>query len=424
MTSYFLNDLEITLDKKGLTEYTKVSYPVRYGCYSEIKTPEYLFQFNLNGEIEFIQGLKKDWPDPSEWLKRTQANDWVYYSTGGYSGVYDAFGEYYLPCPSYSSNALTLTNPFDEPAIQNAVKAWHEFQTKIPGLISEGLPLEIKYFLGLIQKHMPKNLKEKAEALHRHMGGPVSVLPPDTRHVDYDVIPIHIADGCLYHCGFCRVKSKKEYSLRTRKNIKEQIRYLKEFHGRNLINYNSLFLGQHDALYASPGLIEFAAEKAFEDFKIASAVMKKPSLFLFGSVDSLLKAKRNLFDSLERLPFSTYINIGLESADSKTLGIIKKSITSKGVSDAFGKAININREYKNLQITANFLFGDHLPESHLPSIFYLMNDHLKGVFSQGALYFSPLADNGNEANRGMVRKFYKIKARSLLSAYLYLIQRA
>ena len=57
MKSYQLDHLIITLDKEGSREFSKVSFPIRYGCFSEIKTPDTIFQFNLNGEIKYIQGL-------------------------------------------------------------------------------------------------------------------------------------------------------------------------------------------------------------------------------------------------------------------------------------------------------------------------------------------------------------------------------
>ena len=83
MESYRLNDLDITINKTGVARYTKASNPVRYGKYSEIKSPEYLFQFNLNGEIKYVQGLNQNWSHPAEWLKRTDANDWVFYTIAG-----------------------------------------------------------------------------------------------------------------------------------------------------------------------------------------------------------------------------------------------------------------------------------------------------------------------------------------------------
>lgn len=59
---------------------------MRYGKCSIIKTLEYEFLFNLNGEVKFIRGLNlKNWPHSTEQLKRTDGNDWMYYS------VRDAF---------------------------------------------------------------------------------------------------------------------------------------------------------------------------------------------------------------------------------------------------------------------------------------------------------------------------------------------
>ena len=97
MQSFQIDDFHVNLDKDGSRRFFKASYPLRFGRFSEIITPDHAFQFNLNGEIKFITGRSDGWPDPSEYLKRTVANDWIYYSTGGYSGVYDLFGEYYLP---------------------------------------------------------------------------------------------------------------------------------------------------------------------------------------------------------------------------------------------------------------------------------------------------------------------------------------
>ncbi len=47
--SYNNGGLIITSNIKGAHYYSKASYPVRYGRYSQIETPDYIFQFNLNG---------------------------------------------------------------------------------------------------------------------------------------------------------------------------------------------------------------------------------------------------------------------------------------------------------------------------------------------------------------------------------------
>ncbi|HSQ87038.1 MAG TPA: radical SAM protein, partial [Desulfobacterales bacterium] len=77
-----LNNLLISVEKQGPGIIQKDTFPLRYGKYSEIKTSEYEFRFNLNGEIKFIRGLNVNWPHPAEQLKRTDGNDWVYYTVG------------------------------------------------------------------------------------------------------------------------------------------------------------------------------------------------------------------------------------------------------------------------------------------------------------------------------------------------------
>ncbi len=75
--TYTKNGWKITLDKTGADEYTKMSYPLRYGKYFEIEDEATVFQFNLNGEIIFAKGKGRDWPHPQEWLKRSIGNDWI-----------------------------------------------------------------------------------------------------------------------------------------------------------------------------------------------------------------------------------------------------------------------------------------------------------------------------------------------------------
>ncbi|MGD8942663.1 MAG: radical SAM protein, partial [Desulfobacterales bacterium] len=102
MECYRLDNFSVAVDKHGADRYTKASYPVRYGRYGEIKSADYLFEYNLNAEIKTIRGLNGNWPHPAEWLKRTVANDWVYYSVGRYHRLYSFLGEYYLPCMPYA----------------------------------------------------------------------------------------------------------------------------------------------------------------------------------------------------------------------------------------------------------------------------------------------------------------------------------
>ncbi len=116
--------IDLKLNIPAATKYDKVSYPIRYGRLAEITTPDHCFQFNLNGEIKYLQGTGRNWPHPSEWLKRTAGNHWVYYDSDGYNQVFDYLGEYYLPYFTYPSNHLGKADPFQEASVQEALSAF------------------------------------------------------------------------------------------------------------------------------------------------------------------------------------------------------------------------------------------------------------------------------------------------------------
>jgi hypothetical protein len=416
-----LKDLEITIDKAGANRFSKVSYPIRYGRFSEIETPKYRFQFNLNGEIKYIQGHNGNWPHPAEWLKRTDANDWVFYAIGGYHGILSLLGEYYLPCFAYPNNSIWKYDPFAETDIQRALAAWSDFQNGVRGTLSDGVSCKAKNFLDLISRHDNARLRMKSEMLHRIIGDHVSVLPPDTRHVDYEVIPLIIADGCLYHCDFCCFKARPGFHPRSKEDIRQQVRQLKAFYGPDLRNHSALFLGNHDALAAGGERIYMAATESYTAFGFETAYVQNPVLFLFGSVDSLLRTDIGLIEALNSIPMYTYINIGFESADSATLARINKPLDIRKIEDAFKMMLEINRSYANIEITGNFLLGDRLPPEHYSSLVELVRNGLDRYYSKGAIYLSPL--KGSRDNREMLNIFAKIKNLSRLPSYIYLIQR-
>ncbi len=426
MESYPVGSLHITLNKEGAKEYVKVGFPLRYGLFSEIETSEYLFQFNRNGEIKFIQGKGARGFPPSEWLKHTAGNDWIYYSSGDYQGFHNLIGEYYYPYLSYSSNSIMEGDPFREKTVQVALRSWQELQAEIKEEISHRMDRKPGDFLRIILEKDEEALRRRGEQFHEIIGGPVTVLPPDTRHVDYEVIPLTVADGCLYNCGFCRVKSGQHFMPRTRENILEQIEGLKRFYARDLLNHNSLFLGQHDALHAGGDLLEFAAAKAYDRFEFNRSYLKGAYLFLFGSVDSLLHSEEKVFESLNCLPYATHMNIGLESADPATLATLRKPLSAEKVGEAFLRMGEINRQYEKIEITANFVFGNDLPLTHFDSLFDLVARRWAPSLNKGAFYLSPLMGGGmgeRERRKELLRKFNQLKMESHLPTFLYLIQR-
>ena len=426
MESCHLSGLSITLDKEGSREFSKVSFPVRHGRFSEIKTPDTVFQFNLNGEIKYIQGIGRSWPHPAEWLKRTAGNDWIYYSAGGYKSIYDYFGEYYFPCLSYPSNSVIDEDPLNDPSIIRARKSLQGLRTRIDKLISGTKPGRLRDFLADITKNDEEILGRKADQLHRLIGGRVTVLPPDTRHVDYEVIPVIVADGCLYRCGFCRVKTGQDFTPRRAQDIVRQIENLKRYYGKDVHNYNAIFLGQHDALSAGRELLELAAQEAYDLFDFEHSYLKGASLFLFGSIDSIIHSEEKLFESFAHLPFSTYINVGLESNDPATLEELKKPVSVEQVREAFLRISDINKRYEKIEVTANFVFGKDLPASHLSSLLDLIGNRPDLPRSKGAVYLSPLMEEGmrdREDKRELLRRFLRLKTQSRFPTFVYLIQR-
>ena len=424
MSKIFASDnLKITLNKKGSAKYAKMSFPIHCGIYNEIETKDFVFQFNLNAEIFRAKGKGRDWAHPHEWLKRTQGNDWVYYSTGGYTGVFEATGEYYLPNFQYPTNSVLGGHPFAQEEINYISRSWHKMIHNLQNQLTEvdRLPSDFTNFIAGVIENTPDILEKKAQQLLETIEGRISVLPPDGRHVDYNFIPLTISKGCLYKCRFCKVKNRTVFIEKKREAIVDQIHQLKQLYSKDLINYNSLFLGEHDALQTSPELILFSMETAYKEFEFDDSYIEGNNTFLFGSVTSFLNAPDHFFQQLDEFPGKTYINIGLESADQETLDKIGKPITEELVQEAFTRSQEINDHYSSIEITSNFLMDEDLPDNHYKKILGLIREQLPHVKPKGSIYFSPLSFD--QPSRRRLFEFNRLKIMSRLPAYLYIIQR-
>ena len=278
------------------------------------------------------------------------------------------------------------------------------------------LPEPVADFFERVSQNDETGLYQQARRLNDIIGYRFSVLPPDTRLLDYEVIPLAVADGCRYHCGFCCVKSDRAFKARPLENIRNQIGMLKDFYGPDLGNYQGLFLGDHDALGVGADLLLQAASEAVEGFG-----MKEPALFMFGSADSLLEAGDDMFAGLSQAADQTYINLGLESVDTPTLALIKKPLDAARVREAFQKMLYINGRYDNIQVTANFLLSDRLPEKHNRALMELLEDVPDSSRRKGAVYLSPLLEKQKKPE--LLDTFFEIQGQSKLPVWIYLIQR-
>ena len=281
--------------------------------------------------------------------------------------------------------------------------------------------LKVKRFLLKVAFRNREVLAGEGEKLHRIIGGAFSVLPPDTLNVDYEVIPLMVMDGCPHDCDFCQFKSGKACEFRTRDNIREQIIELKELYGDDLINYNSIVLGENNALAAGAAIIEFAARTAHKVFELGKSYHRGNSnLFLFGSADLFLETEESFFAMLSAMPYNTCLNLGLESPHEETLRLIGKSLTADAVYEAFQRALYVNETYDKVEITCNFILGKDLPQEHLKRLKAMLAS-IPRRREKGTIYLSPLA--GASERRQVLKEFREIKRASRLPVYLYLMQR-
>ena len=140
-----------------------------------------------------------------------------------------------------------------------------------------------------------------------------------------------------------------------------------------------------------------------------------------GSVGTFLGSGEDLFDSMNSLPFRTYINIGLESVDADTLAFINKPLTPSKVKEAFHRMLEINRKYPDIEVSANFLLGEKLPPGHRDSLAELLGGFSEKQSAKGSIYLSPLKDSLKKEE--LLRTFFEIKGKGMINTYMYLIQR-
>jgi radical SAM superfamily enzyme YgiQ (UPF0313 family) len=267
----------------------------------------------------------------------------------------------------------------------------------------------------------PEALRRKAAQLHDIIGGSISVLPPDARHVDYNVIPLPISRGCLYKCRFCKVKNHQPFTAIPLGDIGSLIDRLANHYGLDLINYNAVFLGDHDGLQAGTRHLSESINLALDMLHLDTNYCSEANFFFFGSVGSFLGTPDNLFQYLNSLPGFTYINIGLESNDQATLDKLGKPIKVKEVEDAFARMVAINNGYNRVEITANFIMDNDLPDNHYPSILALIRDSQTHTRPKGSIYFSSLTFD--EPSRARLFEFNRLKVLSRFPTFLYIIQR-
>jgi hypothetical protein len=180
-------------------------------------------------------------------------------------------------------------------------------------------------------------------------------------------------------------------------------------------------LGQNDALAAGGELLTGTAEMAYDLLNLSASYHRgRPRLYIFGGVDSFLAADDSLFDGLERLPYLTSINVGLESPDQETLDRLGKPLRAEKVRESFRKMQEVNRCRRNIEVSCNFVLGGDLPVRNVEAIKTMLAEE-KTTKGKGVVYLSPLL--GASQRREVLREFRAIKMTSPLPVFIYLAQR-
>ncbi|MHB8909385.1 MAG: radical SAM protein [Syntrophales bacterium] len=420
MERYQLEDTEVIFDCAGRDDWGKFSFPVWYGIPVKINRRGYKYDFNLRGGLKRVAGRPSVWPDPQDVLKRTDGNGLIYYGTYGYESSYDLVKNYYVPFNGRYDCDIFTGNPLEGRHVRQALSAFDGLVKDADRLAASASCDRPRDFLRKVAARGRGALAVEAETLHRIIGTNLPVLPPDTIDVDYEVIPLIVTEGCRANCRFCRFKTAGEFRVRSLRNIAAQIRALKDFYGADLVNYNSLVLGQNDALAAGADILAGAAEIAYDQLNLSASFHRgKPNLFLFGSVDSFLGADHALFERLDRLPYLTSINIGLESPDQETLDSLGKPLQAETVKEAFRKMQDINRGRASITVSCNFVLGADLPARHVEAIQTLLAGGT-AARGKGVVYLSPLL--GASQRRQTLKEFGEIKLASPLPVFIYLAQ--
>ena len=395
-----------------------------------ILSDSYTFYFDLEGRIQRIDGLAS--PYSWDWLQRTMANDWIYYDKvwqpnslpqpAGIIGdsAWAVNGRTDLPMLEghkglHRDDVAKTFDAFDGLicSIQDWVKHTPEAYCESGQAAHATDKNRLWDFLGKAARNDKGQLQKVADKLHE-IHGHMTVLPPDTINVDYRVLLIKVMDGCTNNCGFCMVRGESEFAIRDKNDIDRQIDALADVYGADLFNYNSVVLGECDAL-ASP-FIEHAANRAFDVFRCGSSYHVGSNLFLFSTNRSLWELSDSTLNMLEALPFEhVWINVGWEAATDEALSQLRKQQTAQEVLLGMEKAGWINRVSKKVKISGNFITADGYECDGIVHA-------IRKTHYCGQLYLSPL--HGQCSSKQALRDLHAIRAASPdVRAYLYTMQR-
>ncbi len=430
MISLRVGDVSVQFDRDGSRYFRKSGTMDWVGKPVRIAFGSHYFNFDLEGRVQRIDGLRS--PHSWDWLQRSMANDWIYYDK---VWVPDSLP---LPAGIIGDSVWAVNGRTDLPMLQDhdglqrggVERAFESFDTLVDTLrellahkaevfrasgerADAAEEARLWEFLGRAAHYDRAGLQSVADRLHE-IHGHMAVLPPDTIDVDYRVILVKVMDGCPNNCEFCMARGDAAYAERNEADIDRQIDALAEVYGADLYNYNSVVLGECDALGSAT--LEYAAKRSHEVFRCGSSFHAGSNLFLFSTNETLLECSERTFEMLEALPFEqVYINVGWEAVSDTALTRLGKWQTAEQVFLGMEKAGCINRKRGKVKISGNFIIADEFDCDDL------MNAMRASRYC-GQLYLSPLRDECG--SQKALNDLHTIKnARLDIKVALYTMQR-
>jgi len=129
---------------------------------------------------------------------------------------------------------------------------------------------------------------------------------------------------------------------------------------------------------------------------------------------------------VSKLPFSTYINVGLEAADWRHAQRVEETgvcgTRARGFLEDARHKSNVSAGGSDCQLC----FQRSVLPDHFASLMALTGSSLDPIRAKGAIYLSPIVDEAvitDARRRALVRRFQEVKAHNRLPTFLYLIQR-
>ncbi len=431
MLSLRLENVTIHFDRDGSRNFKKTGLIDWLGKPVFILFDTFKFNFDLEGRIQRIDGFPS--PHSWDWLQRTMANDWIYYDRVWVPGSLT------LPAEMIGDSAWAVNGRADLPMLhdhdglrrehaRNALETFDRLITVLRELVARrpavydesGAAAPEKEarrawaFLEKAARNDRTQLQCVADRLHE-IHGHMMVLPPDAIHVDYRVLLIKVMDGCTNACGFCTVRGDSGFAVRSKADIDRQVDALAEVYGEDLYNYNSVVLGECDALAAPE--IGYAANRAFNVFRCGASYHTGSNLFLFSTNHALLEQTDRAFALLDALPFEKiYINVGWEAATDAALSRLGKQQTAQEVLWGMEKAGAINRGGGKVTISGNFILAEGFECGSIV-------DAIQTTRYCGQLYLSPL--QGKSSREQTLKDFYAIRnvVSNEVRVHLYTMQR-